>query len=156
MNKQEKRAYYREYYHKNRERIRSQQRAYEERNREKILVKNREKMRKAYAANPQKIKDRVKAFRLREPLYKIYDAMLWRCDNPNCKAYKDYGGRGITVCNEWRDSWKAFKEWAVTSNWQKGLHIDRIDVNGNYSPENCRFVTRLESARNKRKTGAVA
>lgn len=81
-------------------------------------------------------------------LYKVWQQMKDRCYNENCYAYKNYGGRGITVCKEWMSA-KVFIEWAL-SLWEKGLQIDRKDNNKDYCPENCRFVTRLENIHNTR------
>lgn len=86
------------------------------------------------------------------PLFTVWQGMLSRCFNKNNKSYKDYGGRGIIVCNEWKDSFESFYAWAVTNGYDKGLQLDRIDVEGNYNPTNCRFVTQAENARNKRNT----
>ena len=87
-------------------------------------------------------------------LYKVWAGMKQRCENPSSKRYLDYGGRGISLCSEWRN-FISFFEWAKTHGYQVGLDIDRIDNNGNYSPENCRFVTRAKNNRNKRSNAMV-
>jgi hypothetical protein len=82
-------------------------------------------------------------------LYKMWIDMKSRCYNKNFHQYKDYGERGIRICNEWKNDAKIFIEWAI-SLWKKGLQIDRKNNNGNYCPENCRFVTRIENIHNTR------
>lgn len=82
-------------------------------------------------------------------LYWAYFHMLERCYNENINNYKNYGGRGITVCNEWRKSPKAFIEWALLNGYGDDLTIDRIDVSGNYEPLNCRWVDMKTQANNK-------
>ena len=83
------------------------------------------------------------------PLYCTWDCMLARCRNPKMRQYKDYGGRGIGVCEEWTN-FVNFFEWAQ-GKWATGLTIDRIDNDGNYEPSNCRFITRKEQNRNTRR-----
>lgn len=82
-------------------------------------------------------------------LYCVWSGMIDRCNNTKSKAYSDYGGRGISVCDEWNDS-ENFINWSLENGYKEGLEIDRIDVNGNYEPSNCRWVTRLVNANNKR------
>jgi len=76
------------------------------------------------------------------PLYSVWTAMITRCYSTRCKYYKRYGGRGITVCNIWRNDFNVFFEWAINNGWRKGLDLDRERNSGNYEPSNCRFVTR--------------
>ena len=73
-------------------------------------------------------------------LYGLWCDMKKRCYNKTFKQYKDYGGRGIKVCDEWMNP-KVFIDWGKSNGWERGLEIDRIDNDGNYEPDNCRFVT---------------
>ena len=82
-------------------------------------------------------------------LYGIWEKMKYRCNNSNYKQYELYGGRGIKVCEEWNE-FKPFYEWAINNGYNDKLTIDRINVNGNYEPNNCRWVDKYIQARNKR------
>jgi len=82
------------------------------------------------------------------PLFCRWDCMISRCENHNNPRYKSYGGRGISVCAEWRKSFKNYYDWAIKSGWEKHLCIDRKDNNNNYSPDNCHFITPAENNRN--------
>lgn len=86
------------------------------------------------------------------PLYHKWLDIKQRCTNPSNNQYRNYGGRGIAMCKEWIDDPANFIEWAMHNGWSQGLQIDRIDTNGDYSPDNCRFVTALVNANNKRNT----
>ena len=86
----------------------------------------------------------------KEPVYNTYNAMKQRCYNPNHKSYHNYGGRGIGMCDEWKDNPDAFISWAFSSGYQPGLTLDRIDCDGDYAPDNCRWATAQEQSENKR------
>lgn len=85
------------------------------------------------------------------PAFGIWAKMMGRCNNPTDNAYKDYGGRGIGVCEAWKDA-REFCKWMEDNKYEKGLSIERVDVNGNYEPSNCKLIPRREQAYNKRNT----
>jgi len=81
-------------------------------------------------------------------IYRIWRGMRQRCLDKNYSNYPYYGGRGITICSEWM-VFTEFYNWAITSGYSKELSIDRINVNGNYEPKNCRWATPIEQSNNK-------
>ena len=104
--------------------------------------------------NPNKIKHGLSQTRIRDIIRDIWVNMLQRCENTNNPSYKYYGGRGIKVCEDWHNL-VVFYNWAKESGYKKGLTLDRIDVNGNYEPINCRWATSETQANNTRKNVIV-
>lgn len=83
-------------------------------------------------------------------IYRIWVGIKSRCNSPKATGYADYGGRGITMCSEWANDFMAFYHWAMENGYSDDLSIDRIDVNGNYEPTNCRWATNSEQRSNQR------
>ena len=101
-------------------------------------------------------------------LNRIHSSMKYRCNNPNLPNYRKYGGRGIIVCAEWLDTeivitpkgrfskgWLAFRSWAMSNGYADNLTLDRIDVNGNYEPSNCRWVSMKVQGNNRRNNTSI-
>lgn len=83
-------------------------------------------------------------------IYNIWRSMRARCENVHSSAYPDYGGRGINICDEWKNSFESFYQWSITHNYSDGLSIDRVDNNSGYFPDNCRWVDAEVQQNNKR------
>lgn len=88
-------------------------------------------------------------------LFGVWNGMNSRCHTPSDSNFSYYGGRGISVCDEWRKDFVAFKNWALNNGYAQGLDLDRKDNGGNYSPDNCRFVPHFINTRNRRNTKSV-
>ena len=96
-----------------------------------------------------KIEQQTKHGDCNSPLYRVWTSMKNRCNCPTNKYYKQYGGKGVSVYPQWGNDFLEFKNWALASGYCEGLTIDRIDVNGNYEPSNCRWITIQEQQFNK-------
>lgn len=103
---------------------------------------------------------RKHGFSHKERLYSVWLDIKDRCYNKNNNHYHCYGGRGIIVCDEWKNDYKSFRDWCMSNGYKEeiresgrnNLTIDRINVDGNYEPDNCRFITNKENCLNKRNT----
>lgn len=111
----------------------------------------------------EKASQRMTAMRLKTglsqtKLYRVWSSMKERCNNKSSKSFKNYGGRGIAVCEQWNDPDKGFENflnWAHKNGYQEGLEIDRINNNDGYRPDNCRWVSSKDNSRNLRKNVPV-
>ena len=111
---------------------------------EKASSDNREKFTKETLPHQTNVR--------RERLHGIWVTMKSRCNNPNVEAFKHYGQRGISVCREWNNSYMTFKKWALANGYNDNLTIERIDVNGDYCPENCTWIEMRKQFFNKTNT----
>lgn len=94
---------------------------------------------------------KIKHGQYKSKLYAVWKSMKDRVNNQNNAQYKDYGGRGIAICEEWY-YYENFMNWAMNNGYKEGLSIERKDVNGNYCPENCCWITMSEQSNNRRNT----
>jgi len=114
-----------------------------------VLPYNLKRM-ESLMCNPCAISIKVDGYnKTQHPLYEVWRSMNRRCHDAKNGQYKRYGARGIAVCVEWRRNFESFVEWAKEAGYEKGLQIDRIDNDGGYSPENCRFVSPMKNANNR-------
>ncbi len=114
-----------------------------------MLRTGRQKSCGCYAAECAKTRLTKHGCADKERLYRIWSLMRDRCNNANSPHYALYGGRNITVCDEWND-YGTFRSWAIANGYSNKLSLDRIDSNGNYCPENCRWTTQKKQCNNKR------
>lgn len=101
--------------------------------------------------NRREIREKTKKHGFhKHPIYQAWSHIKQRCHNPKNKEYKNYGGRGIVMCNDWFDNPEEFINWSLKNGWRKGLTIDRIDNEKGYCPDNCRWVSMEVQENNKR------
>lgn len=119
----------------------------------KYTIKNQESLTRGQSYSCGCLYHKGKHHKRNTRLYTIWDSMKQRCGNPNNSHFYNYGGRGITVCDEWnnsKDGFENFYNWSIKNGYKDSLTLDRIDVNGNYEPRNCRWITNHEQQFNKR------
>ena len=117
--------------------------------RDRLIEYNKSDSKRSRTSELNKVRKRTHGMRYTR-IYKEWRSMIDRCENKSWKHYHNYGGRGISVCKEWRDSFNTFYEWAISNGYNDSLTLDRVNVNGNYEPSNCRWATNKEQANNKR------
>ncbi len=83
-------------------------------------------------------------------LFTVWGNIKSRCNNPDFPQFEDWGGRGIGICPEWENDFKVFYDWCMANGWRKGLEIDREENDGDYTPDNCRFITHRKNMLNQR------
>jgi hypothetical protein len=111
----------------------------------------REVNKKAMIGNNHGLKHGDTCAGLKSSLYTVLTNMKTRCSNSNSADFKYYGGKGVSVCKEWRDDYSVFRKWALSHGYKSGLVIDRINNNGNYDPGNCQWITGSENSKKARR-----
>lgn len=161
MNKAKSKKYCKQYYLTHKEQCNARSKLYYSEHKTEIKeqgiiyrLNNKEYIKKQNTNYRKTHKKQIKELRLKIKqkyggLYNTWVCMKNRCFNPNKDNYKYYGGRGITICKEWKNSFQLFYDWAITYGHKKGLEIDRENNSGNYCPENCRFITHTENCQKK-------
>ena len=107
---------------------------------------------KAKSCGCNRIESIKKHGEIKTKLYSVWKSMKQRVLNPKDKGYKNYGGRGITICPEWTNDYIVFRDWTLSNGYAEGLQINRINNDGNYEPSNCNWITNKENQRNRRDT----
>lgn len=123
-------------------------RLYYQKHKVKYASKHKEYRKQYYQTHKVEIAKYKKQWQANHLSFVTWCNMKQRCLNPNCKPYKWYGSRGISICKEWL-VYKAFEKWALANGYEEGLTIDRIDNDGNYCPENCQWITRSENSKRR-------
>jgi len=117
---------------------------------EKIVLTQDLKSKKVQSCGCFQIEARMTHQLSNHKLYRVWVSMINRCYDPKTRHYKDYGGRGIFVCEEWRNNFKIFYDWCMENNYEEGLTVDRTDNDKEYSPSNCRLLSIQAQQFNKR------
>lgn len=110
-----------------------------------LCVKSRNSLVTGHVKSCGCLARQTKNIRYDNRIYKCWHSMIDRCYSPKNKSFKNYGAKGICVCDEWKDNYNNFYDWAISSGYASNLTIDRKDSNGNYCPDNCRWISLSEN-----------